>query len=324
MMRLPRFKYHSPKTLSDACKMLVDFGPETTVVAGGTDLYPKMKRRQMNYKHVIGLRLIKSLKEISKDSTRIGSLVTLTELQEKLLHSYSVICEAASLISTPILQNMGTVGGNLCLDTRCNYYDQNYYWRKSIDFCMKKDGKICWVAPSSPRCWAVTSCDLAPVMIALNAKLVIKSNACERIIDAEHLYNNDGIDFLTKKQDEILTSVELPPPNGWKAVYLKLRRRGAFDFPVLSVAACMWFEKDVVKDCRIVLGAVTSAPIRVREAEQSLIGKPLSKNSIHEASEKAYVKGKPLDNTDFNMNWRKEMIKVYTRRSLEKLMHESV
>jgi CO/xanthine dehydrogenase FAD-binding subunit len=149
---------------------------------------------------------------------------------------------------------MGTVGGNLLLDTRCNYYDQTYEWRKAIDFCMKKDGKICWVAPSSPRCWAVQSSDLAPVMVALGASVTLMGPKGSRTIPAAALYRNDGIDFLTKQADELLTHIEVPPLQSARADYQKLRRRGAFDFPVLGVAA--WVDLDpqgLVRGTRIVV-----------------------------------------------------------------------
>ena len=136
----------------------------------------------------------------------------------------------------PFSRTWGRSAGNLLLDTRCNYYDQNYEWRKAIDFCMKKDGKICWVAPSSPRCWAVQSSDLAPVMVALGAQVRLRGPAGERTIPGRSLYFDDGIQFLTKQPDELLVSIEVPAAGRGRAAYLKLRRRGAFDFPVLGVA----------------------------------------------------------------------------------------
>ena len=164
---------------------------------------------------------------------------------------------------------MGTVGGNLLLDTRCNYYDQNYEWRKAIDFCMKKDGKICWVAPSSPRCWAVQSSDLAPVMVALEATVTLAGPDGTREIPAEALYKDDGMDFLTKQPDELLVSVKVPALGASRASYRKLRRRGSFDFPVLGVAARVTMDGGTVKDARIVLGAVGSYPKLCTEAMET-------------------------------------------------------
>jgi 4-hydroxybenzoyl-CoA reductase subunit beta len=214
---------------------------------------------------------------------------------------------------------MGTLGGNLCLDTRCNYYDQSYEWRKAIDFCMKKDGAICWVAPSSPRCWAVSSSDVAPVMVAIGAEYVLTSAAGERVVPAARFYSNDGINYLTKQPDEILTAVRLPAPNGWDAVYHKLRRRGSFDFPVLGVAAWVQWEGDQVADARVVLGGVASHPLEVPEAGTALRGSLLEPEAIVRAAEAAFRPAKPMDNTDFDLSWRKQMTRVYVTRALEEL-----
>jgi 4-hydroxybenzoyl-CoA reductase subunit beta len=215
---------------------------------------------------------------------------------------------------------MGTIGGNLLLDTRCNYYDQNYEWRKGINFCLKKDGDVCWVAPGSSKCWAVQSSDLVPVMVAIGAKFRLASTLGERIIDAAGFYNDDGIDYLKKRPDELLVDIHLPPLNGWRASYQKLRRRGAFDFPVLGVAAYVQLQEDrVVGSAKIVLGGIAPSPVEVEEAAAVLIGQPFDDDHIQAAAEAAYVKARPLDNTDFVMNWRKQMTRQYTLRALQEL-----
>ena len=168
-MRLPKFEYRVPRTVAEAVKIVADVGPEAQFVAGGTDLYPNMKRRQQMPKTVISVMRVPELNQVSGVGCRglvIGASVTLTEICENeiIKRDYPVIASAARTISTPILRNMGTIGGNLLLDTRCNYYDQNYEWRKAINFCLKKDGDVCWVAPGSAKCWAVQSSDLVPVM----------------------------------------------------------------------------------------------------------------------------------------------------------------
>jgi 4-hydroxybenzoyl-CoA reductase subunit beta len=249
MMRLPKFSYRVPKAIPDAVKMIAGAGGDASFVAGGTDLYPNMKRRQQTPKTVISVTRLRELHQIRGDAGSgiiIGSSVSLTEICEHPIinRDYKFMADAARLISTPILRNMGTIGGNLLLDTRCNYYDQNYEWRKGINFCMKKDGDICWVAPSSPKCWAVQSSDLAPVMVAIGAKVKLVSSSGERMLDAADLYNNDGIDYLRKRPDELLAEIHLPPRNGLRAVYKKLRRRGSFDFPVLGVAVALDIDDD--------------------------------------------------------------------------------
>ena len=324
MMRLPKFEYRIPRTIAEAVKIMADSGPMGQFVAGGTDLYPNMKRRQQTPKTVISVMRLAKLNQITGDGStglRIGSSVTLTDICEHpvINRDYPVVARAARTISTPILRNMGTIGGNLLLDTRCNYYDQNYEWRKGINFCLKKDGDVCWVAPGSSKCWAVQSSDLVPVMVAIGAKLRFVSTLGERVIGAAGLYNDDGIDYLHKRPDELLVDIQLPPTNGWRASYQKLRRRGAFDFPVLGVATWIETDNSGVKDARIVLGGIAPSPVEVKEAAGALIGKPFVDEQIAAAAEAAYVKARPLDNTDFVYQWRKQMARQYTLRALRDL-----
>ncbi|PYP21899.1 MAG: 4-hydroxybenzoyl-CoA reductase [Gemmatimonadetes bacterium] len=319
MLRLPSFKYLQPKTLKEALAMKADAGPDGMYVAGGTDLYPNMKRRHQEPRTVISLMAIPELKRL--EGWNVGTCVTLTELSNlpTFQHSYPAVAHAAALVSTPLLRNMGTLGGNLCLDTRCNYYDQTYEWRKAIDFCMKKDGHICWVAPSSPRCWAVSSSDVAPVAVAIGAEFLLVGPQGERVIPAGRFYHNDGINYLTKQPDEILVEVRLPAPDGWDAVYHKLRRRGSFDFPVLGVAAWVRREGGRVTDARIVLGGVASWPQEIPEAAAALRDGELGDDAIAAAAAAAYRPAKPLDNTDFDLSWRKQMTRVYVKAALEEL-----
>ncbi|HEY7913405.1 MAG TPA: FAD binding domain-containing protein [Blastocatellia bacterium] len=328
MMRLPRFDYRVARKVRDAVKIMADNGPDAMFVAGGTDLYPNMKRRQVTPKTVISVARIKELNEVRGDGATgmiIGASVSLSQICEHpvINRDYPVVAAAARTISTPILRNMGTIGGNLLLDTRCNYYDQNYEWRRAINFCMKKDGEICWVAPSSPKCWAVQSSDLAPVMVALGARFKLVSTLGDRVVDAEGIYNNDGIDYLKKRADELLTEIHLPPAGSARAIYKKLRRRGSFDFPVLGVAASLDLADDgSIKNARLILGGVAPSPVRVNDAEQSLIGNSLDDDHIREAAEACYLRARPLDNTDFVMGWRKQMARPFVIRALEELRAE--
>ena len=329
MLRLPKFQYLHPKSLAEAAEMIADHGPDAMFVAGGTDLYPNMKRRQQTPKVVIGLAHLDKLRRVrGKPQTGLvlGAGLTLSEVVEDTLvrKNYPVVAQSAGLISTPLLRNMGTIGGNLLLDTRCNYYDQNYEWRKAIHFCMKKDGEICWVAPSSPRCWAVQSSDCAPVMVAIGASVKLVSRDGERLIPAANLYNDDGIQHLNKRPDELLTEIHLPAVdsngNGWRATYWKLRRRGSFDFPVLGVAACLRLAADgTVEQVRIVLGGVGSHPVRAAVSEQAILGRKLTEETIGQAAASAYPTAKPLDNTDFAMTWRKDMARYYVAGALREL-----
>jgi 4-hydroxybenzoyl-CoA reductase subunit beta len=325
MMRLPKFAYLAPRTVADTVKMMGDAGVAGQYVAGGTDLYPNMKRRQQTPKTVISVARVAELNEIrgdGKSGVRVGAGVSLTDLIEHpvIKRDYPMVAAAARTISTPVLRNMGTVGGNLLLDTRCNYYDQNFEWRKGINFCLKKDGDVCWVAPGSQKCWAVQSADLVPLMVALGARVRLVSTLGERVIDAAALYQDDGINYLHKRHDELLADIQLPPTNGWRATYKKLRRRGAFDFPVLGVAVRLDVEKDgTVKAAKVILGGIAPAPVEVADAAAALVGGALDEERMRRAAEACYVKARPLDNTDFVMNWRKQMTKPYVLRALEEL-----
>ena len=328
MMRLPHFTYHSPRTVREAAELLAAPGG-AMLVAGGTDLLPNMKRRQQVPPTLIGLRRIDELRTIQSFSSNderlgavIGAGVTLTDLVRdvRIRESCGALWQAASQVATPHLRNMGTLGGNLCLDTRCNYYDQNYEWRKSIDFCMKKDGETCWVATGSPKCLAVSSTDTAPALLALGARVTLVSAHATRQVDASDLYQNDGIHYLTRRPDEILTAVHIPSMDGWRSVYWKLRRRGSFDFPVLSVAAAARFGADgTVETARIVLGAVSSRPIVATAAAAALAGHRLTDEVIAHAADAAAKPAKPMDNTDFDLTWRKRVMKDVVTCALREL-----
>jgi 4-hydroxybenzoyl-CoA reductase subunit beta len=329
MMRLPPFTYLGPTRVEDAVRLLADHGPEAMPVAGGTDLYPNMKRRQFEPKVLVGLRGIRELAAIdgsARDGLRVGAGATLTRVARhpEIARHYPGLARAAGVVSTPQLRNVGTLGGNVCVDTRCNYYNQSFEWRKSIGFCMKKDGDICLVAPASKRCWAVSSSDTAPVLWALGAELTLAGPGGERRIPVAALYQDDGIAYLRKAPGEIVTEIQLPPVDGWRATYWKLRRRGAFDFPVLGVAVAVRLEDGVCRDARIVLGAVASMPREAVDAARSLVGERLSAESIARAADLAARPSKPLDNTDLVYHYRKRMTRVYVGRALRELAGQPI
>jgi 4-hydroxybenzoyl-CoA reductase subunit beta len=322
MIRLPSFMYLAPRTVEDAARMLAEHDEGTAMlVAGGTDLYPNMKRRQFEPKVLVGLRGIRALRDVrgsADDGWTIGAGATLSSIaaHEGIAHDFPALATAAGLVSSPQLRNMGTIGGNVCVDTRCNYYNQSYEWRKAIGFCMKKDGDICLVAPGSSRCWAVSSSDTAPVLWALGARARLVGAGGERTVPMAALYRDDGIDYLAKRPDEVLADLLLPPADGWRSAYLKLRRRGSFDFPVLGVAVAVQLDGAVVRDARIVLGAVASLPRPAEKAAAALVGERLTPELIARVAELAAGPAKPLDNTDFTHPYRKRVTRVFVARAL--------
>jgi 4-hydroxybenzoyl-CoA reductase subunit beta len=328
MMRLPLFAFRAPTTLEEAARILRGEGPSAMALAGGTDLLPNMKRRQQVPRTLLSLRGIEALHEtqFGESSARLGACLTLSDIaaDPRFRNGATALAQAAGSVATPQIRNMATLGGNLCLDTRCNYYDQNYEWRKAINFCMKKDGVTCWVAPSSPKCMAVSSTDTAPALMALGARVRLVSQSGDREISLADLYNNDGMNYLHRKPDEILAEVLLDSMHGWRSTYWKLRRRGSFDFPVLSVAAAVRVADGVIEDARIVIGSVASRPLIAGEAAKLLLGRALTDEVIAEAAALAARIAKPLDNTDFDMSWRKKVTAEFVTYALRELRGDDV
>ena len=322
MMRLPGFRYRAPRTIADAAAWLAENPGDTMLIAGGTDVLPNMKRRQQTPGTLVGLRAISELQSISNgNGVTIGAGVTLSRLvaDSKVREAYPGLWQAVAQVATPHLRNMGTIGGNLCLDTRCTYYDQNYEWRKAIDFCMKKDGRTCWVATSSPRCLAVSSTDSAPILQALGARVTLVSARGERELPLAGLYANDGMHYLTRQPDEILTTLTLPAADGWRSAYWKLRRRGSFDFPVAAAAVAARLDGPTIVDVRVVLGAVASRPVESDRAAAVLRGQAITDDLIAEAAVAASEIAKPMDNTDFDLVWRKGMVRTLVSHALHEI-----
>jgi 4-hydroxybenzoyl-CoA reductase subunit beta len=329
MLRLPTFDYRRPASISEVAAILADQGPAARVVAGGTDLWPNMKRRHQRADMVVGLMSIPELRTMGAEGDardfRIGATSTLTEVASnlELQHEYPALVRAVNSISSPPLRNMGTLGGNLCLDTRCTYYNQTEGWRRSIDYCMKEEGTVCWVAPSSPRCWAHSASDSAPMLCALGARAHLRSSQGDRVLPITELFRDDGIDYLTKRPDELLTMVELPAKSSaehCRTSFWKLRRRASIDFAVLSVAAAVWLDANHhVERASLFLGAVRSFPSPVPEASRILQGQPLTDALIREVSRAARKVATPMDNTDFKAQWRGVMVERYTEAALREI-----
>jgi 4-hydroxybenzoyl-CoA reductase subunit beta len=324
MLRLPRLRYMRPKTAREAASMAAELGPRAMFVAGGTDLFPKLKRRQFEIDTLIGLDFLSRVIRTGSTESDIGAGCTLAEAANdaRLNHDFAGYAQAAGLVSSPPLRNAGTIGGNLCVDTRCNYYDMTYEWRKAAGFCLKKDGDICLVAPSSPRCWAVSSSDTAPMAMALEGTVTLVASDGEREAPVAALYRDDGIEYLAKKPSEVVTGLRLKATPDTRSAYVKLRRRGSIDFPLAGAAVALTLDGDVVASCRIVLSAVASHPLEATAASAFLSGKRLDGSTIREAAELAAKPAKPLDNADLSHFWRKRMVRVVVEQALERAATE--
>jgi 4-hydroxybenzoyl-CoA reductase subunit beta len=326
MLRLPPFELRRPRDLAEAVSVLASEGAaegRARVVAGGTDLWPNMKRRHQKADVVVALGGLAELHGIAANGeVRLGAAATLSEVAEHpaVRERYPALARAVESISSPPLRNMGTIGGNVCVDTRCTYYNQTEDWRRSIHYCMKAEGEICWVAPSSPRCWAHSASDSAPMLAALGARVRLVSTEGERALPVADLYRDDGIDYLAKRPGEVVAEVILPAEATKEHVassFWKLRRRGSIDFAVLSVAAALRTGTGgEVTDAKIYLGAVSSRPVPADKAAQALLGRPLTPESIAEAAKLARRHATPMDNTDFQAQWRGAVVPRYVEAAL--------
>ena len=333
MIRLPTFEYRGARSVDEALAWLgelsgsADKDPEARVMlmAGGTDVLPNMKQRIFTPKVVVGLRGVRALRGVSDDpeqGLRIGAGVSLAELAASPLirARYPALAEAAESVSTPQLRQMGTLGGNLCLDTRCNYYNQSEAWRKALDFCLKKGSDVCRVAPNGQGCYAVSSCDTAPALMALDARVRIAARDGERTVPVAALYHDDGIHPVRLRDDEVLRDVTIPAlSDGWRSVYLKYRVRGSFDFPIVGVAVAARFDGDDCAEARVALQAVATHPLPLPAVAEMLVGQRWTPDLLDAAADEAYRLAHPMDNTSGTIALRRRMVRAYTRRALESL-----
>ena len=320
-MRLPAFAYLTPSTLEEAVVMLRD-SPGAAVIGAGTDLLPNMKRRQVQPTTLVSLGAIPDLAGIRGDAAGgvvIGALTTLRDVAASP-DVPRALRAAAGSVASPQIRNTATVGGNLCVDTRCSYINATEEWRIAAGPCLKAGGDVCWVAPKGDQCWAVSSTDLAPAAIVIGASVRLVGPDGERTMPVADLYRPDGIDHMVKGRDEILTEVSIPPSARLRSTYLKLRRRRAVDFPMLGVAAAVRCSDDgTVQEARLVLGAIAPAPLRAAAAEEFLMGRRLTPEVVDAASQIAAGPVRPFDNADLGSRYRKWMAAVFVARALREL-----
>ena len=321
-MSLPSFKLLRPRSIEDAVASLSKYAGDIQIVAGGTDLLPSMKQRLFTPKYLLDIRGIEELRGIRSipgHGTEIGSLVTLTAIEDSefIRRSYPVLREAVATVASPILRNMGTLGGNICLDTRCLWYNQSLTWRKSCGFCIKKDGDLCHVAPGGKFCWAAFSGDTPPALLCLGAELEIVGPGGLRRVALKDFYTKAGDVRLKLERNEMLTRVFLPQEtSGWKGSYMKLRVRGSIDYPLAGVAVALKKNGGPVEAARIAITAVNPAPLLVTGAENALVGKQVDEHVATVAGELAAKMAKPLTTSALTPEYRREIVKVYAKRAV--------
>jgi len=321
---LPRFELVSAASAREASALLRD-SDAAMILAGGTDLFPKMKRRQQQPALLVSLGRIRELYGITEtaDEVRLGAMATLTSLTGSANFGrpeHRALREAAASISTPQLRNAGTIGGNLCLDTRCNWYDQSLFWRQAAGFCMKTHANVvCRVATSSSRCLATASADTVPALLALGATVELTGPDGSRTVGIDEMYREDGIHYLTIARHDVVTDVRVPRRPGWTSTYVKLRDRQAFDFPIAGIALAVKLVKGVVEDARVAVTGLGSRASLVPAAAEALRGRPLSDEAIAAAAAATQKASRPMDNTSGTIAARRIAAKVLTERALRSL-----
>ena len=324
-MSLPAFDVMRPHTLDRALEALGRYGADAQMVAGGTDLVPSMKQGLFAPRVLVDLKGIRDLDFIRfhpEQGLEIGALTRVTPIFESLLvqRLFPVLYEAAKVIASPLLRNMGTLGGNLCLDTRCLYYNQSTFWRESLGYCLKKDGTRCHVAPGSRMCWAAFSGDTAPALMTLDAFVDLASPRGRRTVPLADFYVNDGLARINKAHDEMVTAVRVPAANaGWSGTYKKLRIRQSIDYPLAGVAVAMKKDGDgVCLEARVALTAVNPAPRLVAAATQ-LRGRRYDPQIAEDLAHDAIRTAKPLRTSASTMEYRRHMVRVFVRRALREI-----
>jgi 4-hydroxybenzoyl-CoA reductase subunit beta len=326
-LSLPSFKLLRPRSVEESVGHLARHEGNVRVLAGGTDLIPSMRQKLFEPEYVLdarGIAGLRGIKELSDGSVEIGALTPLRAIEQSefLRQHYSVLTEAAATVASPVLRNMGTIGGNICLDTRCLWYNQSLTWRKGCGFCVKKDGDICHVAPGGTKCWAAFSGDTPPALLCLDASIEIASPSGMRVVKLTDFYTGLGDTYRKLQPAELVTRVILPASSaGYRGVYRKLRVRGSIDYPLAGVAVAMKQSANGngashVTDARVGITAVNPAPLLVKAASEMLAGKIIDEALAESVGDLAAKTAKPLTTSALTPEYRREMIRVFTKRAI--------
>jgi len=327
MLRCPKFELATPTSVSEAIALLAEGGPSAVILAGGTDLVPNLKHELYTPDLVVSLAKIPELFGIRRGedgSLTIGAMTSIADLAaDPLVRAQApVLAQAASLIAGPQLRTMGTLGGNVMLETRCLWYNQSYFWRQALGFCIKKDGTKCHVVEGGAKCIAAASNDTAPALMTLDAELHFEGLDGQRAVRIEQFWLGDGVQNKRIGRGEILVEVSLPPtPSGHRGAYGKLRERGSIDFPLLGVAARLDVDAgERVTRADLVVTALAARPHRVQRAGEMLLGAQLAtpdfEARVGELARLAHKQCHPVENIPGDAGWRQAMVAVYARRTL--------
>ena len=329
MLRLHPYEYHRPRELADALDLLKTHDGDVMPIAGGTDLVPNMKHGLFTPGHLVALKGIAELHgiEARDDELVLGAAESLTSLSRHPLVTRHLpgLARATAAIAHPMIRNQGTLGGNVCLDTRCTYYNQTFFWRKALGFCLKLDGDVCHVVKGGTRCVAAHSADTPPILMALDAEIDLASADGERSLRLDDFFTADGIWNTKRGRDELVTRIRVPLPSPRLATsYLKLRERQSVDFPLMSLALALERDDDSrVRSIALVVAALGAKPRRIGGLEKTTAGERVTDELIEEVARQAYRQCNPLDNIIVETEWRRAMVPVYVRRAFEDIIEQS-
>jgi 4-hydroxybenzoyl-CoA reductase subunit beta len=336
MLRLHEYAYHRPGTLREAVAFLREH-PDAMPIAGGTDLMPNMKHRLFTPRHLVALKGVRELHGVwladaegnpvdegspAAAQVVIGACTTLTQLSRdpRVRRTLPSLAEAAGKVAGPQIRNQGTLGGNLCLDTRCTYYNQSLFWRQALGFCLKKDGDVCHVTRTGKKCVAAHSADTVPALITLGASVDLVSVDGTRTVGVDSFFIADGVWNTIRGRDELVARVRIPIPDpAVRTAYVKVRQRNSIDFPLLSIAAAAELAPDeTVRRISLVVSALGSRPRVVTGLEKIAAGQRLG--DVTEAvAQQAFKQCHPLENLIVDPDWRRAMVPVYVRRALREM-----
>jgi 4-hydroxybenzoyl-CoA reductase subunit beta len=321
-MHLDPFELHRPSSVDEVVHLSQDLAGRFDYLAGGTDLLPNYKMHINLRPHLVALEDVDELRGHSM--ARLGAMARLSDLEADLTlaAAYPPLFQAVREVATPLVRASGTVGGNLLVETRCFFFNQSYFWRASLGFCLKADGDRCHVVPQKEKCYATFSGDLAPALMALDAEVEVAGPSGRRRLPLPELYDleGDGIRRTHLGPGDLLVAVHLPTASrGRPGTYLKLRVRPSYDFPELGVAASGVLDGRRVQSLRLAVGGADPYPRRFDELTEPLVGSELSDDRLAAFSADVQRAVRPVHNTFLLPDYRRRMVSVYVRRALTQL-----
>ncbi len=324
-MHLPKFEYLTPETTEEASALLARHQGDAAVLAGGTDLVVRMRQRSATPGYVIALKSVKDMDYIrydGADGLRIGALTPLhvLETSETVNRHYAVVAESVAQVASPQVRNVGTLGGNLCLDTRCWYYNKSLSWRQSRALCFKTGGSVCHVVKGGKRCYALFCADTAAALISSGAKIKIVGQGGNHLIALEDFYSGTGAaPFNSLVAGQIISEIQIPVPlSKTGSTYLKYGLRKSVDFPLVGVAAQVRVSEDSKEcvDARLVLSAVASAPIRAKKTEAILRGGKMTDQLLAAAAEASVKEIGPVVSRGTSADYKRKLIMLSVREAV--------